>query len=407
MIFTLAWRNIWRNKRRSLITISSIAFAVLFSTMMMSIQKGSWENMIDMSVRFHTGHFQIQQPDYWESKTLDNSFSYSNKLVSNLDTIENVVAISPRIESFALASYGLNTRATMIMGIEPEREDKILALSKKLVEGSMIDSDSKGIVIAQGLAEYLNVGLNDTLVLISQGYHGVNAAGLFKIEGILKFPNPIQNKQLVCMPLKKAQWLYDMDNRLTSLVVLLSDYKDMPEAEKRMASLTNDDDKELINWRTMSPTILQTAEMKYNSAYIMIFILYAVIGFGMFGTFLMMTAERMLEFGIMLAIGMRRRLLQAVMFIEIVMMSSLGVLLGVIISIGIITYFYYNPIELAGTAYNDMVDAYGLEMILKFSANPLVFLTQAQAILIIAFILSFYPLLVLHRTIPVKAIKEG
>ncbi|MEN8250380.1 MAG: ABC transporter permease, partial [Bacteroidota bacterium] len=152
MIFILAWRNIWRNKRRSIITLSSIAFAVLFATMMMSVQRGSMENMIDISVKFHTGHFQIQHPDFWEFKSLDNSISYTEDLIINLDAANNVEAISPRIESFALASFGTNTKATLVMGIEPEREDKILNLSKKLVEGKMIGSDSEGVVMGQGLA---------------------------------------------------------------------------------------------------------------------------------------------------------------------------------------------------------------------------------------------------------------
>ncbi|MEN8250603.1 MAG: ABC transporter permease, partial [Bacteroidota bacterium] len=358
-------------------------------------------------VKFHTGHFQIQHPDFWEFKSLDNSISYTEDLIVNLDAANNVEAISPRIESFALASFGTNTKATMVMGIEPEREDKILNLSKKLVEGKMIGSDSKGVVIGQGLAEYLKIGVNDTLVLISQGYHGVNAAGLYKIKGIIKFPNPIQNKQLVVMPLKQAQWFYDMDQRSTSIVVLLSDYMAMPQFEKESSELINSGDKRIIDWQTMSPELVQMVEMKYESAAIMIFILYAVIGFGMFGTFLMMTAERMLEYGIMLAIGMRRFLLQAITFIEILMLSSLGVILGLAISAAIITYIYYNPIELSGTFYEEMADMYGMEMIMRFSAKSLVFTSQAEAIFIIAFILSFYPLIVIHKTKPVEAIREG
>jgi len=406
MILILAWRNIWRNKRRSLITLSSIAFAVLFATMMMSMQYGSFEQLIDNSVKFYTGHFQIQNPDYWQNKTLNNSMTYSNDLLKDLDQNEGVKAVSPRIESFALAAYGTITKATMVLGIEPAREDQIIGLTSKLKKGKMITTESDGILIGTGLAEYLNIGLDDTLVLISQGYHGVNAAGLFVIEGILKFPNPMQDKGLICMPLKKAQWFYGMENRLTSLSILLKDHKLLPEVMSAANSLIDKENQQTIDWRAMTPELLQLAEIKYASTDIMTRILYAVIGFGMFGTFLMMTAERMREIGVMLAIGMKRKLLQTITFVEVFMLSALGVGAGLIMSLVIILYLHYNPIEL-GSTYNEIAEAYGIEMVIDFSMKGFVFYSQALAIIIITLILSFYPLIIINRTKPVDAIREG
>jgi len=406
MILTLAWRNIWRNKRRSFITLSSIGFAVIFATMMMSVQRGSLEQLIDNSVKFYTGHFQLHHPAYFNDKTINNSMSYSDNFIHNLTNIESVKAISPRIESFALASYGSITRATMVLGIDPIMEDQIMGLSKKLRKGKMITSTSNGVLVGAGLADYLKIGVGDTLVLISQGYHGSNAAGLFVIEGILKFPNPIQNKQMICMPLKKAQWFYDLDKKLTSIAILLEDYKTMSMVESKINGVIDSENYSIINWKNMIPNLIQTAEMKYASSRIMILILYAVIGFGMFGTFLMMTAERMREFGILLAIGMKRRLLQATTFMEVFLLSSIGVIMGLVLSALLIIYLYYNPIQL-GSTYDTMAEMYGLEMSIEFSIESSIFITQAFAIFIIAFILSFYPLIIIKKTKPVQAIREG
>lgn len=406
MITLMAWRNIWRNKRRSLITLSSIAFAVLFSTLMMSVQKGSLDQMIDNSVKFYTGHFQVQNPKFMDEKSINNSFTYTPDLVNKLEQINGVVAVSPRVESFALASYGSGSRATMVLGVEPEKEDQIMVLTKKLVQGKMITSNSKGVLMGTGLAEYLKVGLGDTLVLISQGYHGVNAAGLFVIEGLLKFPNPTQNKQMIVMPLKQAQWFYDLNNRLTSTAILLKNYKSMPEVEATANTFLDLEKQRIVNWEEMTPELIQTANMKYASARVMIMILYAVIGFGMFGTFLMMTAERKREFGIMLAIGMRRRLMQVVMFFEILMLSALGVLAGLAISSVLLTYFHFNPIGLA-SSQETIAEAYGMEFAIRFSLQSTIFLFQAFAVFIITLILSIYPILVIKKTNPVEAIREG
>lgn len=406
MIFTLAWRNIWRNKRRSFITLSSIGFAVVFATMMMSVQKGSLDQMIDSTVKFYTGHIQIQHPTYWEEKRIDNSMVYNGNFINKINAIEGIGAVSSRIESFALASYGSLSRASMVLGIEPENENKILNLSKKLKKGKMITAQSKGVVVAEELSEYLKVDVGDTLVLISQGYHGSNAAGLFVIEGILKFPNPVQNKQMICMSLKEAQWFYDLDKKLTSISILLEDNKMMSLVENEIKEIIPDENYVLVNWQKMIPDLIEMREMKYATTRIMIMILYAVIGFGMFGTFLMMTAERMREFGILLAIGMKRILLQVTTFLEILLLSSLGVVVGLALSLILLLYFYYNPIDL-GSSYDAVAESYGIEMTVEFALDSAILLTQAFAVFIIAFILSFYPLLIIKRIKSVKAIKEG
>ena len=126
----------------------------------------------------------------------------------------------------------------------------------------------------------------------------------------------------------------------------------------------------------------------------------------MFGTFLMMTAERRYEFGILLSIGMKRAKLQFTVFIEILLMSLIGVLTGIIISTGIIVYFFTNPIQLP-IPMQDIYESYGIEAVIEFSMNPYIFYSQAWAIFVIAVILSFFPLLVLFRLKPVKAMREG
>lgn len=406
MIFTLAWRNIWRNKRRSFITLSSIGFAVVFATMMMSVQKGSLDQLIDNSVKFYTGHLQIQNPKYWETKTIDNSLAYQDDFIKSIESIQGVAAVSLRIESFTLASYGSISKGAMVLGVQPDKENKILNLSKKLKKGKMITAQSNGVVVAEGLSEYLKVDVGDTLVLISQGYHGSNAAGLFVIEGILKFPNPVQNKQMICMPLKQAEWFYDLDKKLTSIAILLDDNKTLPIIENELKSIADTKNYTVIAWQKMMPDLIEMAEMKYASTRIMILILYSVIGFGMFGTFLMMTAERMREFGILLAIGMKRMLLQVTTFLEVLLLSSMGVIMGLALSSLLILYFYYNPIDL-GSSYDTIAESYGIEMKIEFSLEGAIFITQAFAVFIIAFILSFYPLIIINKTKPVKAIKEG
>ncbi len=401
----LAWRNIWRNKRRSYITMSSVAFAVLLACLMMSVQYGSLDYMVDNMVKFYTGHIQIHNIKYWDEKIVNNSLTYQNQFLDDLTQIPEIQSVVPRIESFALAAYGTKTKGTMVLGIDPEKEQYIIDVEKNLVKGEYFKAGDKTILVAAGLAEYLGVELGDSMVLLSQGYHGVNAIGLYKISGLVRFPNPEQNKQTICMPLREAQWFYGLENKLTSIAILVDSKDHVESAKNSINALIKEESLAAIDWETMMPELVQTVKLKHASSKMMIIVLYIVIGFGMFGTFLMMTAERMREFGILLAIGMHRIWLQSTVFLEIVMMSLMGVLAGVLMSLIAITYFFYNPVQM-GSEVQAMADNYGVEAAITFAMNPQLFAMQAWAILIMGFLLSFYPILVLMKLDPANAMRE-
>ncbi len=400
----LAWRNIWRNKRRSIITMSSVAFAVLLSCLMMSVQYGTLDHMVDNVVKFYSGHIQIHDQNYWDDKVIDNSMAYDPLYLDSLEAIPEVHAVVPRIESFALSAFETKTKGAMILGIDPERESGIINVKAKIKKGTYFGDDDKSVLVSTGLANYLGVTVGDSLVLISQGFHGASAIGLYPICGLISFPNPEQNNQTICMPLKEAQWFYGLEHKVSSIALLLDSQDDIPEVLAKINSISSKMPVKSMDWQGMIPDLVQTVKLKHSSSRIMIMVLYIVIGFGMFGTFLMMTAERTREFGITIAIGMKRSLLQWTVFLEILMMSFLGVLAGMVMSLSIISYFYYFPIQLS-TTMKEMYEGYGIEAVIQFAMSPQLFAWQAWAIFIISFVLSFYPILVLRKLIPVNAMR--
>ncbi|MBV6641132.1 MAG: ABC transporter permease [Cyclobacteriaceae bacterium] len=406
MYFTLAWRNIWRNKRRSYITIASVTFAVMLACTMRSVQLGSYERMIETAARFFTGYIQIHKNGYWEDKTIDNSFSYTEDLIEKVASVEGVLEVVPRIESFALASYDQKTKGTMVLGIDPEKEHKLTEVKDKLVEGEYLEADDQSIMIAKGLADYLRVGIGDSVVLIGQGYHGTNAVGIYPVSGIMKFPVPEQNNSTIYLPLKEAQWLYATGDQLSSLSLVIDKAN---HVDRIVAGISKDVDLEayeVMGWKELMPELVQGIEIDNLSSKVMIWILYIVIGFGMFGTFLMMTAERMYEFGVLLSIGMKRIKMQFVIFLEMALMATIGVIAGVMISLPFIIYYHFHPIYFGGEMQAAIED-FGVEAAYYFSMQPSLFYNQAWAIFLMAGILSLYPLIVIHRLKPVKAMREN
>ncbi len=404
MIFKLAWRNIWRNKRRSYLTIASIMFAVILALLMRSLQLGSYESMIENSVRFSTGHIQIHQNGYWDEKILDNSMPQDTQLIYMLSGIQGVEGVIPRLESFILSAYGSKTRGAFLMGIDPEREQGMTRLRDKVVEGEYLTINDKAALISEGLAKYLKMGVGDTLVLLGQGYHGASAAALYPIKGIVKFPIKQQNDQSIFLPIPQAQSLYDANGLLTSVSIMLDKPQRVDEVEKTIKEYVNLEMLEVMNWEELSPELIQGIEIDNLSSLMMLYILYIIIGFGILGTFMMMTAERQYEFGVMMSIGMSRIKMQLTIALEMFLMTVLALIGGIGLMTPILIYMHAHPIPLTG----DMAitaEEMGVEAAYYFSLQPEIFLNQAWAIFIMAGFLGFYPLYSIQKLKPVKAMR--
>lgn len=405
MIAKLAWRNIWRNRKRTYITLSGIAFAVLLSCLMRSTQLGSYERMISNALSFYTGHAQVHKIGYWEEKTLDESFSEGGEVLKVLQSDPRILTIIPRLESFALASHGLQTRGALVLGIEPEREDELTALKKKLVAGEFLTGSDDAVMISEGLSRYLKTGVGDSLVLIGQGYHGANAAGIFRVKGIVKFPIAEQNNRMVYMPLQKAQWFYDAAGLLTDYTLRLDNSDHAAAVVSALNEKIEKSGMTAVDWKFMVPELMQGIELDNISGKIMLGILYMVIGFGMFGTFLMMTRERMREFGLMMALGLKKSRMQAMISLEFLFLSCLGVISGILLSLPILIYLYLNPIYLPGDQ-GDIFEKFGIEPVYLFSLDPVIFTGQAWVIFLMTILLGAYPLGVVFRLKILKAFRS-
>ena len=405
MHFQLAWRNIWRNRRRSLITILSIMFAVVLACFMRSMQLGSYARMIDNSVRFYSGYIQFHKKGYWNDKVVDNSFVYDSALQNKVRRTPGIQLDVPRLESFALSSFHSQTKGTLVMGVDPVRENEITKVKDKIVQGSFLRQEDEGIVLSEGLADYLKAEIGDTVTLISQGYHGASAAGLFPVRGIARFPLQQQNNQLLYMTLRKAQWFYAAPDLTTSVSLLIERPDDTDQLVEALKKVVDTNQLEVMGWRELVPDLLQSIELDNISGKVMLWVLYLVIGFGMFGTFLMMTAERRFEFGVMVAVGMQRLRLQTLVILEILMMTVVGVVTGISIALPVLTYFHFHPIYYGKEAAK-AIESFGVEAVYPFSLDSVIFTNQAYAIIIMASVLSAYPVWAIFKLNVVESMRN-
>jgi ABC-type lipoprotein release transport system permease subunit len=399
----IAWRNLWRNKRRTFLTISSVLFALFLALIVRSMQLGSYATMVESAVKTSTGYIQVHKKGYWAEKSIDNTFETSPELEQKILANPNVTIITPRLESFALLSSGKQTKGAMVIGTLPASENEVSGVKSRVVSGEFLDDDDRSILIAEGLAHYLKVKVGDTVVLLGQGYHGVTAAGAFPVKGIIRFVQPDMNNMMTYIPLSLAQELYATPGRLTSLSIMLADPDRMVKTRDELARI-DPDNLEVMIWKEMMVELVQAIEGDNISGLFILGVLYMVVGFGILGTILMMTKERRREFGIMVAVGMRRYKLAVVVFIETLIISIIGIVAGLATSFPIILYFYHHPIPLTGEAADAMLE-YNMEPVMTFLLDPGYFAGQSMVIIVITFLTMMYPMAVIGRFKIINAIK--
>jgi len=388
-IAIIAWRNLWRNKRRTLITAASVFFGVIFSAVMNSMQEGSYDSNVKNSVRFYTGYLQVQHQEYWEEKTLEHHITYDEDFLRQITGHKMVSNITPRLEYFALASRESATKVAQVVGIKPEMEKKVTNITSNIDQGRYLESGDQGVIVGSLLAENLGLGINDTITLTGQGYRFATAAGLFKVIGIVDFPSQELNKTMVYMPLKVAQEFFNAPGILTSVSVMIKDNDKLAEVQKSL-SQTVPENYTIMNWKEMMPAMVQQIESDRAGGYIFMAILYMIILFGILGTIMMMIAERRRELGVMMAVGMKRLKLATVIVIETFFIGLLGTLTGILGSIPIVGYYVNNPIPLQGQTA-EVMESYGWEPYMYFSSEPGIFYIQAIIVFIITLVVAIYP----------------
>lgn len=403
-LLRLSWKNIWRNRNRSLINMVAVAFAVLLSVVTNSLQEGVFDNLVKNVVGFYSGYIQIHKQGYWDERILDNALVQSSGLERKALNVSNVQITAPRLESFVLASSTELTKGSMVVGVSPEAEKVVTQLADKVTSGSYLSPHDGQVLVAQGLLEKLKLQLRDTIVLIGQGYHGAMATGKYAIKGVLKFGSPELNDQVIFMSLATAQDFFSADGLVTSYVLALQMPDEMDKAAEELRAAVGGG-HEVMTWEEMMPEIKQHIQTDKGSMRIIQGILYLLISFGMLGTLLMMMVERKYEMGMLVAIGMKKSKLMQLLLLESVMTVITGCVLGLGLSVAAVGYLHRFPIRFSG----EMAKTYqrfGFEPIFPASTEAKIFVAQGLIVLFVGLLLSIYPMLKLWRLNPVTSMKH-
>ncbi len=477
----IAWRNLWRNKRRTFITISSMFFAVFIAILMRSFQLGAYNHMINSMVTQYSGHLQIQDKEYADNQSIDYSIAYTDSIKNILDQNEHVKFYFPRIQTPVMASSGNTSTIAIIMGVNYQKENDLINLGNKIAQfyldsniinniSAQLDEKSikilskyenkafsnrknlsedlfadgldtskyinlicentklppinlsnENILIGYKLAEYLELSIGDSVILIGQGFRGASAIGKYQISGFLNFPTDAFNNRFIYMPLHTAQiYLSAFDNSSFDTTFYVnyiaintdyqasikhSDYQKILNVKQEIESTLNNKMLTVIGWKKLNKDMIQGIEMDNNSGKIMIFILYLIIAFGVLGTAMMMIAERKREFGVMLAIGMKRNKLSIIISLEMLIMGIISFFAGLVITAPIIWYGNKHPIQLHGEMAKSL-SSYNMEPVLPFQYFDTYIFSQLLIVAGIVVMVLIYTLLKIRKLNVISSIRN-
>jgi len=424
---------------------------------MRSMQLGSYNQMIRSMIESYSGFLQIQNVDYQDDPSLENSFECTPKFLDDLENTPGIKAAVPRVETFALASSGSLTKGTLVIGIDPVREhmlsnpenllvryrvtpesisnlkadnrlpkelkekldgilnnsysnsgtiamdlelDKVkqkdiinIIASASLFSGQYLEQNDNGVLVSDRLAKYLKVSIGDSLILMGQGYHGTTAAGLYPVRGIVRFANPELDNKLIYMSMTSAQSFASMDNNISTIAINLNDNSDegMVLMQNTLASKLQNEKITVKNWKQFNKVLMQQIDSDNQSGKAFLGLLYFIIFFGIFGTVLMMIYERYHEFGVVVAIGMKKTKLALIMIVEMFFMGSIGVVSGTVLSLPLMYYLNVNPIRLTGDMAQMMEDM-GFEPIMPLAWIDSYVFWQGLIVMLMVLLSCMYPL---------------
>ena len=404
----LAWRNIWRNGRRTLLHAGIIAFAVVVSCYVRSMQKGIYDNVVLTMAGMHTGYLQvIAVPQDSTAAGLDASFVPDGALQQALASAPHITGVAPRLEAPALVSAGDLSRGAYVMGFDPAAEASVTAPATKLIQGRMPSSGESAALLPERLAALLHLQVGDTLLLAGEGHQHQPAYGMYPVVGLMQLHSPDLDRRLVYLTMPAAQDFFRTEGRITSFALHLSDRHHLQGAATGVqALLSAQPGLRVQTWEQRMPEIRTAIFADDTGNRIMVGILYLIITLGISGTLVMMALERRLEMGVMMAVGMTRLRLAALLLLEGLLLALLGVAAGLAIAVPLVLWFHHHPIPLTGSMAEG-IKTFGVDPVITFSRDGGTFTAQALTVLLITLALGAFPLRVLWRITPVEAIKES
>jgi ABC-type lipoprotein release transport system permease subunit len=401
----LAWRNLWRQPRRTWLTTGAMIFSNTILVFMVSLQFGMYGLMIDNTLAVFTGHLQVQAPGYKDDKKMRQSIPDVAALAAKIRNDSGFEAVAARATAFALASSAERSFGVQVIGIEPEFESQVSTLPGLLRDGRYpTDRQAAEVVIGSVLARNLKVATGDELTLLGSGRDGSFAATVVQVVGIFDTGMAAIDRNFVQLPLGTFQEVFTMGTAGHEIVIRMSDLAEVADARPRLESLLPGDGSLLVfDWDELQPSLKQAIQADLAGAWFMYGVLIVLVAFSVLNTVLMSVLERTREFGIVMALGLTPGRLGRLVLLETALMSAIGFAGGILLGAALILWFGAHGFSYPGM--DEMADRFNMPARIYPQLQWLPLFLGPVIVFIGAMLASLYPAARLRWLQPVQAMR--
>jgi ABC-type lipoprotein release transport system permease subunit len=404
MFFQLGWRNIWRNRRRTLVILTAVIIGVWSMIFLGALMRGMADQFVGNGIKTLTGHIQVHHPGYRDDPVVENSMTEPSDVEAALTTLlPHGSRWAPRVRVNAVVSNARHSTGVTMVGINPPREAAISFIGGAITEGRYLNSDDPhGIVVGQALADKFETKLDRKLVLMSQDTEGEIASRAFRIIGIYRAEMEATEKQFVFVTMPAAQEMLKLQDGISEVAILLPVHEAADQVAGALRMELPAAEYEVNTWQEILPMVTAILKIYDFFIYIWFLVVFIAMAFGIVNTTLMAVFERIREFGLLKALGMKPRWIIQEVIIESIYLLILGMIIGNAAGFLSVLALSVHGIDLssfaAGTEY------WGMSRVIYPAILGQDVIVANLVVFILGLVVSLYPAVKAARFTPVEAL---
>ncbi|MFC2088614.1 ABC transporter permease [Calditrichota bacterium] len=402
MIVSLAWKNIWRNKKRSFIITIAISFGLWGGLFSGAIMMGMMESMVETAINRDLSHIQIHKADYSKEKEIINYIPGGMHVLENIKKVDNVKAASGRTLINGMISSSTSSFGTKIIGINPEDAIKVTDINQSISEGIYFGEKYRNqIIVGKKLTERLNLKLHSKVVLSFQNLNGEITYIACRIVGIFKTASTLFDESNVYVLQKDLFRILESESVFHEIAIKVDNVEQIESVDEAIKSKYAG--LEVKTWSKLAPEIAFLSETFEIYTYVFVIIILFALLFGITNTMLMSVVDRTREFGVLLAIGMKKGRVFVMIVLETILLSLTGGIIGIIISVASIAYFSGTGMDLSAIATS--LESFGVSAMLYPFLPMAMYVVLTVMIIIAANIAALLPAWKAMHLVPSEAIR--
>lgn len=401
-MFKIAFRNIFRQKRRTILTMLTMVGGFVLSAISIGYSDGFYSDVIERFTRSQMGHIQVHKGDYLDRPSLYKTIDQYESVGDTISRVDRVVDWAPRLYSAGLASVREKSAGVKVIGIDPVRDSSATGFHTKVAEGNMLPViPAKQVLLGRGLSNILQAGIGDSAVVVSQAADGSIANEIYDVRGIVESGDQAQDRMAFYLHLQEAQELYVLPNQVHEILVIADGINNLRELSRKIDEQLSNDELTVSPWMEVAKSFYQAMQADKQGMWIMLFVIILIVAIGVLNTVLMSVLERTREYGALKAMGTRPFEIFRMVVFEVAILAIFSIILGSIIGSGM-NYIF----SIYGISMGETITMGGIEFSKMFTeVNLRTIIIPGVTVLFTAILVSIFPAIKAARIEPAKAMR--